>query len=102
MNTPCKAACKNNDGICSGCYRTMDEIIQWRHFSDQQRDTIIANIQGIQTTHQCPSCQAPAQCDLSQGKQTCWCFDLEKRDTSHLKQGQACLCRQCLSEAPLA
>ncbi|NVD08987.1 DUF1289 domain-containing protein [Vibrio sp. JPW-9-11-11] len=102
MNTPCIAACKNNDGICSGCHRTMNEISQWRHFSDQQRDTIIAHIERKQATHQCPSCQAPAQCDLSQGKQTCWCFDVEQRDTRQLSSEKSCLCRQCLSKAPLA
>ncbi|MGR5457175.1 DUF1289 domain-containing protein, partial [Vibrio alfacsensis] len=30
MATPCKAACKNEGGICSGCFRTMDELSAWR------------------------------------------------------------------------
>ncbi|WP_084186067.1 MULTISPECIES: cysteine-rich CWC family protein [Vibrio] len=102
MKTPCIAACKNNHGICSGCHRTMNEIVNWRHFSDAERDTVITNIQRQTSTHQCPSCHAPAQCDISQGKATCWCFEVEQRDTSSLVENSACLCRQCLTALPLA
>ncbi|WP_084715795.1 cysteine-rich CWC family protein [Vibrio galatheae] len=102
MKTPCIAACKNNEGICSGCHRTMDEIVNWRHFSDQQRDEIIGNLSGRLTTHTCPSCNQPAQCDISQGKSSCWCFGLEKRDTESLAAHDSCLCRKCLSKLPTA
>ncbi|MCG9576260.1 cysteine-rich CWC family protein [Vibrio tubiashii] len=102
MKTPCIAACKNNDGICSGCHRTMDEIVNWRHLSDQERDQVMANLSGKTSTHNCPSCHQPAQCDISQGKSTCWCFEIEKRDTSDLPKTGTCLCRKCLSKLPTA
>ena len=25
-------------------------------------------------THSCPACKGPVQCEISQGKATCWCF----------------------------
>ncbi|MCG9648022.1 cysteine-rich CWC family protein [Vibrio brasiliensis] len=102
MKTPCIAACKNNEGICSGCYRTMDEVVNWRHFTDQERDEIMAKLSSTSSTHSCPSCNQPAQCDISQGKSTCWCFEIEQRDTSQLADNTLCLCRKCLSKLPLA
>ncbi|MGD8231997.1 cysteine-rich CWC family protein [Vibrio sp. TRT 1302] len=102
MKTPCIAACKNNEGICSGCYRTIDEVVSWRHLSDQERDETMANLRGENASHTCPSCNQAAQCDISQGKATCWCFDIEKRDTSKLDNNDLCLCRKCLSSLPIA
>ncbi|MEZ8100767.1 DUF1289 domain-containing protein [Vibrio bivalvicida] len=102
MKTPCIAACKNNEGICSGCHRTMVEIVNWCHLSDQKRDELMANLSGETSTHTCPSCSQPAQCDISQGKSNCWCFEIEKRDTSLLPNAGTCLCRQCLSKLPTA
>ncbi|QIJ85949.1 DUF1289 domain-containing protein [Vibrio coralliilyticus OCN008] len=101
MKTPCIAACKNNGGICSGCHRTIDEIVNWRHLSDDERDTVMDALQGSTTSHTCPSCGEPAQCDISAGKDTCWCFSLEKRDTSSLPSNESCLCRKCLNQLPL-
>ncbi|WP_305374379.1 DUF1289 domain-containing protein [Photobacterium leiognathi] len=101
MKTPCVAKCKNNDGICSGCLRTMKEVVEWQAFDDQTRETIMQEIKGQPTTHQCPQCGKPASCDISAGKSTCWCFELDKRDTIDCPSG-ACLCRECLSKQPLA
>lgn len=79
----------------------MDEVINWRHFSDQQRDHVMANLSGENASHTCPSCSKPAQCDISQGKDTCWCFEIEKRDTSSIPKTGSCLCRKCLSKLPV-
>ncbi|EGU54213.1 hypothetical protein VIOR3934_20340 [Vibrio orientalis CIP 102891 = ATCC 33934] len=102
MKTPCIAACKNNEGICSGCHRTMDEIVNWCNITDDEREEAINKLSGIISSHTCPSCQEPAQCDISQGKETCWCFSIEKRDTSSLPSNSTCLCRKCLSKLPTA
>ncbi|MDE1223426.1 cysteine-rich CWC family protein [Vibrio aestuarianus] len=102
MKTPCIAACKNEGGICSGCHRTMQEIVQWRNFSVQQRDEIMTKLKRDQGTHRCPSCKQSAHCDISEGKTTCWCFELEDRDTSSLDNHAKCLCRHCLTSLPIA
>jgi len=101
MKTPCIAACKNNGGICGGCHRTMNEIIGWKSLSDEQREQVMQNLSSEGATHQCPKCDQPAQCDISAGKETCWCFELEKRDTSGVPKQGLCMCRKCLSALPI-
>ncbi|MCQ1058062.1 DUF1289 domain-containing protein [Photobacterium sp. DNB23_23_1] len=100
MKTPCVAKCKNNEGICSGCHRTMTELTAWHTMSDPEQEQKIAEIQGQQSTHTCNQCGQPAYCEISAGKTTCWCFELTKRDTSGLPPG-SCLCRHCLEKLPL-
>ncbi len=102
MKTPCIAACKNNQGICSGCHRTMSEIIEWRNYSDEQRQSVIDKVSGKISSHQCPSCGEPAFCDSANGNAYCWCFELEARAIPKELQGQGCLCRKCLSKLPVA
>ncbi|RJX75791.1 DUF1289 domain-containing protein [Vibrio sinensis] len=102
MKSPCRAACKNVGGICSGCFRTMNEIIGWVSLSEDQRFNIMNALSGEQSTHVCPTCDSPAQCDIANGKETCWCFELEKREMPANSDAKSCLCRQCLSKLPLA
>ncbi|MCM0149906.1 cysteine-rich CWC family protein [Photobacterium galatheae] len=100
MKTLCVAKCKNHEGICRGCLRTMKEISEWRLMNDEAHTQTIAQIQGTKTTHDCILCGQPAYCGVEDGKQECWCFELAKRDTSGLPKGQ-CVCRACLSGLPL-
>ncbi|CAG22397.1 cysteine-rich CWC family protein [Photobacterium profundum] len=100
MKTPCVGKCKNSDGVCSGCLRTMSEVGEWRHMSDDEHVKTINEIKGLRTTHACSLCGKPAYCEISAGKSTCWCFELTKRDTSSLEAG-SCVCRECLSSLPL-
>ncbi|WP_237487083.1 DUF1289 domain-containing protein [Vibrio hippocampi] len=101
MATPCIGACKNDGGICHGCKRTMNEVAIWSQISDNERQQTMAELSGQLSTHLCQQCGEPAYCDISAGKDTCWCFDIEKRDTSELKTSNLCLCRRCLSKLPL-
>lgn len=101
MKSPCRAACKNNGGICSGCHRTVEEIIQWKDKTDEQRDDLIEQITGSNSTHSCPDCGTQAHCDIAAGKASCWCFDVEARDVAKAEKGQVCLCRKCLQKKPL-
>ena len=100
MKSPCRAACKNNGGICSGCHRTMEEIVYWHDKSDAQRNAIIEQLIGNDSTHSCPECGTKAHCDIEAGKETCWCFDTEIRDVPDV--GSLCLCRKCLEKKPVA
>ncbi|MCW8334778.1 DUF1289 domain-containing protein [Vibrio sp. SCSIO 43135] len=102
MKTPCIAACKNNGGICQGCHRTIDEIVQWQHVTEQERDEVMAELTKQKQTHLCQSCGEPAWCDISAGKSTCWCFNVEQRDTSSLVNSDQCICRKCLNALPIA
>ncbi len=46
MKSPCIQVCKIDDAarLCTGCYRTLDEIAGWSSYSDQQRDRILADL----------------------------------------------------------
>lgn len=46
MESPCVACCRlNEDMICVGCYRHMDEIVDWRKKTPEQYQQISLNIQ---------------------------------------------------------
>lgn len=45
-------------------------------------------------THNCPSCEAPAKCDLELGKSVCWCFAYAQKRV--LEEHTTCLCRGCM------
>ncbi|MFC4654690.1 DUF1289 domain-containing protein [Rheinheimera marina] len=45
MESPCVACCRlNEEKVCVGCYRHMDEIVDWRKKTAQQYQQIAANI----------------------------------------------------------
>ncbi|MDO6705913.1 cysteine-rich CWC family protein [Photobacterium sp. 1_MG-2023] len=100
VKTPCVAKCKNQEGICNGCLRTMKEISEWRLMNDEAHTQAIAQIQGTESTHTCERCGNPAYCAIDDNQQSCWCFELSKRDTSSLPEGK-CVCRACLASLPL-
>jgi len=42
ISSPCVGVCQyNNDEVCSGCFRTADEISQWTTISDSEREMIM-------------------------------------------------------------
>lgn len=41
MDSPCIASCKlNNDKVCIGCFRHIDEIVDWNKKTDEQHAVI--------------------------------------------------------------
>jgi len=43
--SPCMALCKlNPQQVCIGCKRTLDEISQWRHMSQEQKTQIMQQL----------------------------------------------------------
>ncbi|WP_428800393.1 cysteine-rich CWC family protein [Vibrio kyushuensis] len=101
MKSPCIGACKSNGDMCTGCQRTTKEIAEWQSYSDAQRNVIMNELRGEASSHQCPKCNAQTQCDVQNGKETCWCFYIEKRDSADVKEYGVCLCRKCLSSLPI-
>ncbi len=43
LKTPCIGLCEMSDGwgICLGCGRRIEEIMDWVYMTDQERETII-------------------------------------------------------------
>ena len=45
VKSPCKLICKYDDEkVCVGCRRTMDEIVNWPDYSDQERLLVLKRI----------------------------------------------------------
>jgi hypothetical protein len=45
MDSPCIASCKlNSDKICVGCYRHIEEIVDWNKRSEAEQLQILANL----------------------------------------------------------
>ncbi len=37
LPSPCVSVCQMADGLCQGCWRTLDEIASWGQLQDAQR-----------------------------------------------------------------
>jgi len=95
--SPCIGVCKLSDDVCVGCQRTLQQIIDWRLMSLEDRMTVMVEIQSRNTTHICPSCDSPTYCVMEDGKSSnlCWCM-LVKGANSGVGVGETCLCKKCL------
>ncbi|GAA0782194.1 DUF1289 domain-containing protein [Roseibium denhamense] len=51
MESPCIKICKIDDtrGICTGCFRTLDEIVRWARYTDADRRRIMSELDGRRT-----------------------------------------------------
>jgi predicted Fe-S protein YdhL (DUF1289 family) len=46
INTPCTGVCTMADnGLCMGCFRSLDEITHWLAFSQEQREFIVGQLE---------------------------------------------------------
>ena len=46
VNSPCINICKLDENkICIGCYRTLDEIANWTKYTDEEQQNIINQVQ---------------------------------------------------------
>ena len=45
VKSPCRLVCKYDENkVCIGCLRTMEEIVNWTEYSDQQKLEVWRNI----------------------------------------------------------
>lgn len=52
VRSPCIANCKLDDEeICQGCFRTLDEIISWSTSSNAQKQAIVDRVTPLQVKH---------------------------------------------------
>lgn len=42
--SPCKKTCDLVDGVCSSCGRTLEEIIRWTSYTDEDRKYIMKDL----------------------------------------------------------
>jgi predicted Fe-S protein YdhL (DUF1289 family) len=45
VNSPCIKVCKvdPNSYICTGCYRTLEEIAKWLQYTEQEKVAVLNN-----------------------------------------------------------
>lgn len=68
--------------------------------NDEAHSQVMAKLSGETSTHSCPECGSNTFCDIAEGKDTCWCFEVEEREIT--ETFDACLCRRCLDKKPVA
>lgn len=45
VKSPCiNICCLDDEDVCSGCYRTSDEIMQWGRATNEERKNIMKNV----------------------------------------------------------
>ena len=44
MQSPCVGICEVQEGTCTGCLRTLDEIRDWTTMTQEERDNIMERI----------------------------------------------------------
>ncbi len=53
ITSPCvRNCCLDDNNICMGCFRSMDEILQWRDASAQQQKEILQSAKTRKAAHQ--------------------------------------------------
>ncbi|MBV1930369.1 MAG: DUF1289 domain-containing protein [Porticoccaceae bacterium] len=66
ISSPCiRNCCLNEEDICLGCFRSLDEILQWRAVTDPQKQEIIRLAEVRHTQHRL---KYQKYMDLSLGK----------------------------------
>lgn len=99
--SPCIRLCKIDptEGICTGCYRTLEEISSWRNKSVDERLKLMRELSS-RKMETCPKCKTPRSCLMEQGKSasTCWCMTVTHIDKDDMYEYDRCLCKNCLLE----
>lgn len=48
LTSPCVALCKlTEEDICIGCKRTIEEIINWRTYTDNQKKAVFTRLENL-------------------------------------------------------
>jgi len=49
VESPCIGICRLYDGICAGCNRTVDEVVEWYNMSNEDKQKVIDRINELRT-----------------------------------------------------
>jgi len=52
MKSPCIKKCKLQDGECLGCFRTVEEIRNWRNMNEQEKREVCSKVRGRRSSVQ--------------------------------------------------
>lgn len=41
VKSPCINVCYYKDGVCQGCFRTLEEIANWNNYSEKEKKRVV-------------------------------------------------------------
>lgn len=44
-DSPCISVCRLDDGVCAGCHRTQEEVVEWWNMTDAQQQAVLDRIE---------------------------------------------------------
>ncbi len=44
IKSPCMDICITRDGVCIGCYRTLEEMAGWKSYTEEQKAEVLEKI----------------------------------------------------------
>lgn len=44
IKSPCIDVCITRDGVCIGCYRSLEEMAGWPSYTEEQKKEVLENI----------------------------------------------------------
>ncbi|MDO6462449.1 DUF1289 domain-containing protein [Granulosicoccaceae sp. 1_MG-2023] len=64
VRSPCVGLCSldNSSGICAGCFRHIDEIIDWSAYSDDEKRAALARCAERRAKHPSPPPEKDHDC----------------------------------------
>lgn len=45
VESPCISICRMEDEVCVGCGRTVEEVVEWYNFSNDEKQTVLNRIE---------------------------------------------------------
>ena len=52
IKSPCTKHCRVREGHCTGCFRTVEEISNWRHMSEKEKREVCFKVCNRQSSMQ--------------------------------------------------
>ena len=45
VESPCISICRYEDEVCAGCGRTVDEVVEWYNFTNDEKQAVLNRIE---------------------------------------------------------
>jgi Predicted Fe-S protein len=103
ISSPCRGVCRLDESkqYCTGCKRTLEEIAEWRTFSDTDKKQVwtrLLSLSPLVKDKCCSACGTTFECGSGGQQGGCWCQDLPNLMPLTFDSGD-CLCPECLANA---
>ena len=45
IESPCISVCRMENEVCVGCGRTLEEVVEWYNFTDEQKQAVLNRLE---------------------------------------------------------